>query len=59
MKWLQVLVLWDRIDPTGRHRDAVHETIQPIIEAVSKDMNIDPDKLSWAITREPEDEEQQ
>jgi hypothetical protein len=50
---------WDKIDPTGRHRDAVLETMQPLLEAISEDMNIDIDRLSWTITKErgPEDEE--
>ena len=43
---------WDKIDPGGRHRDAVHETMQDLLDAAAKSLGVDLDKVNWTLTKE-------
>jgi hypothetical protein len=46
-----VEVDWEKVDPTGRHRDAVAESLLPLLGEIAKDEGCEVLDLSWAVTR--------
>ena len=42
---------WEKVDPTGRHRDAVTEALLPLLEKIAREEGCEVLDLSSAVTR--------